>query len=94
MLLTSDLEGFDTALRVEALAGVEVVEGELAITAEEVALGEDGTRRELTQAVRDRLDLRVPVGDLPYDLVLTGVEVRPEAVALRAEATDVVLSDE
>ena len=94
VLLTGDLQGLDTTLLVEALASVEVVEGELEITTEEVAFGEDGTRRALTQSVRDQLDLRVPVGDLPYDLTLTAVEVRTDGMALRAEATDVVLSAE
>jgi hypothetical protein len=35
--------------------------------------------------------VRVPVADLPYDLVLTSAEVRPDGLALRAEAADVVL---
>lgn len=92
LLLTGDLQGLDTTLRVEALASIEVVEGELRITAEDAAVGEGGAGRALPPAVRDLLDLRVPVDDLPYDLTLTTVEVRPDGISLRAETTDVVLT--
>jgi hypothetical protein len=92
LLLTGQLQVSDQTLRGEALASVEVVDEELAVTAEEVAFGEDGTKQELTEAVREQLDLQVPVPDLPYDLTLTAAEVRPDGMALRAEATDVVLT--
>lgn len=46
----------------------------------------------LTRALGDRLDLRVPVRDLPYGLVLRDVSVQPEGVVVGASASDTVLS--
>ena len=92
VLLTGSLQDFDATLDVEALAGVEVVDGEIVVTAEEVAFGPAGERRELTSAVRDALDVRVPLAEFPFDLVLTEAMVRPDGLALRAEAADVVLT--
>lgn len=90
--VTGRLRIFGQTLAAVALSRVEVEDGDIVIVAEEIGLGEEGGGDDvLTQALREQLDLRVPVEDLPYDLTVTGAEVRPDGVALRAEATDVVL---
>ena len=92
LLIGGELQVSDRTVAAEALASVEVVEGDLVVTPEEVTVGEEGAEQELSEAVRDQLEARVPVPDLPYDLELTGVQVRPDGVRLEAEGTDVVLS--
>jgi hypothetical protein len=92
LLIAGELQVSDRTVAAEALASVEVVEGDLLVTPEEVVLGEEGDTQELTEAVRDQLQARVPVPQVPYDLQLTGVQVRPDGVRLEAEGTDVVLS--
>lgn len=90
--LTGRLRVFGQTLAAVAVSRVEVEDGDIVIVAEEIGLGEEGGGNDvLTQALREQLDLRVPVEDLPYDLTVTGAEVRPDGVALRAEASDVVL---
>lgn len=90
LLIVGDLQLSDQALSTEASASVAVVDGELVVTPEEVGFG--GAKQELNDAVREQLELRVPVPALPYDLTLTAVQVRPDGLALRAEGTDVVLT--
>lgn len=68
------------------------VEEELVVTAESFEVGNDAADAAVTRALRGRLDLRIPAGDLPYDLMLRSVEVEPGGVVLRATARDVVLS--
>ena len=92
LLLIGELQVSDRSVAAEALASVEVVEGDLVVTPEEVALGKEGATQELTEDVRDQLETRVPVPHVPYDLELTGVEVGPDGLLLEAEGTDVVLA--
>jgi hypothetical protein len=92
LLIGGELQVSDRTVSAEALASVEVVEGDLVVRPEEVTVGEEGAEQELSEAVRDQMEARVPVPDLPYDLELTGVQVRPDGLRLEAEGTDVVLS--
>ena len=89
--VTGRLQVFGQTLTAVALSTVEVVDGDIVLSAEEIGLGEEGTGEVPTQALREQLDLRVPVEGLPYDLTVTDAEVRSDGVALRAEASDVVL---
>lgn len=75
----------------EALSRVEAVDGELVVTAEEIRLSDGSADSDLLLTLRVQLDRRVPVDDLPYDLALTRVTVRPEGVELFAAADDVVV---
>lgn len=91
LLLVGDLQVADRTVSAEALASLAVVEGDLVVTPEEVGLREEDAKQELSEAVRDQLEVRLPV-TVPYDLTLTAVEVGPDALRLRAEGSDVVLS--
>ena len=75
-----------------AISRVELLEGDIVVTAEMFEVGNETADRLVTRALRGRLDFRVPVGTLPYGLGLTGVEVRPEGVVVLASSTDAVLS--
>ena len=75
-----------------AVSRVELVEGDIVVTGESYEVGSSAADRLVTRALRGRLDLRVPIGTLPYGLGLTGVEVQPDGVAVIARATDTVLS--
>jgi hypothetical protein len=70
-----------------------VLDGEdVVVTAQEVEVGNEAAGRAVSRALGNRLDLRVPVGGLPYDLRLVGVAVDPDGVRLLATAQDVVLT--
>ncbi len=70
-----------------------VLEGEdLVVTAQEVDVGNETAGRAVSRALGNRLDIRVPVGGLPYDLRLVGVAVDPDGVRLLATAQGVVLT--
>jgi hypothetical protein len=90
--VTGSVDVFDQTLSVVALSSIEVVDGDIVLSPEEVGLGEEGTGEVPTQALREQLDLTVPVQDLPYGLTVTAAEVRSDGLALRAEASDVVLN--
>ena len=62
------------------------------VSAQSVEVGNGVADALLTRALRGRFDLRVPVRDLPYGLVVESVTVEPEGVGVRATATDTVLS--
>jgi len=79
------------ALRASALSRVSLRNGRIAVTARSVrVLGQ--TTPGLVNALAGVLDLLVPVGRLPYGLTLTGLDVTPQGVVLRAESGPTVLS--
>lgn len=92
--VSGTLSGFGRTVAVEALSRVEVVDGQFRVTAEQIRFGDEGAERELPQDLRLQVDLQVPVEDLPYGLVVTGVDVRPDGVVLSAQAQDVLLRSE
>ena len=78
-------------VRASALSRVSLRNGRIAVTARSVrVLGQ--TTPGLVNALAGVLDLLVPVGRLPYGLTLTGLDVTPQGVVLRAESGPTVLS--
>lgn len=75
-----------------AVSRVELIDGELVVTAESFEVGNAAADAVLSRALGNRLDLRIPVTGLPYGLQVTGVDVRPEGVAVRAQAGATVLA--
>jgi hypothetical protein len=65
--------------------------GDLVVTAEAYEVGNETADDLLTRALGDRLDLRVPVGELPYGLAVSGVEVSADGVTVVAAAGRTVL---
>ena len=89
--VTGSLEVLGRTLTAAAVSRVEVVEGDLRVTAEQYEVGNATADALLTRALGDRLDLRIPVTGLPYGLQVTRVEVQPDGVAVVARTGATVL---
>ena len=89
--VTGTVEVFGQELSAVAVSRLDVVDGDLLVTAESFEVGSDLADSLLTGALEGRFDLRVPVQDLPYGLTMTAVEVAPDGVVVLAQATDTVL---
>jgi hypothetical protein len=74
-----------------AVSRVEVVGGDLLVTAESYEVGNKKADRLVTRALGGRLDLRVPVQGLPYGLEVTGIEVEDAGLAVVATVGRTVL---
>lgn len=90
--VTGSVQVLGRTLTATAVSRVEVVQGDLVVTAESYEVGSEAADDLLTRALGDRLDLRIPVAGLPYGLRVTGVDVQPGGVSVLASATDIVLS--
>lgn len=90
--VTGSVQVLGRTVEATAISALTVEGEELVVTAESFEVGNDAADAAVTRALRGRLDLRIPAGDLPYDLMLRSVEVEPGGVVLRATARDVVLS--
>ena len=89
--VTGEVRVLGKTVSATAVSRVEVVEGDLLVTAESYEVGNQTVDDLLERALGDRLDLRVPVEGLPYGLEVSGVEVTAEGVSVRAEAGPTVL---
>lgn len=90
--VTGSVEVLGRTISATAVSRVEVVEGNLVVTAEAYEVGSETADDLLTRALDDRLDLRIPVTGLPYGLQVSGVEIEPAGVVVLATARDTVLS--
>jgi hypothetical protein len=90
--VTGEVRVLGRTVTATALSRVEVVEGDLLVTAESYQVGGEVASEVLSRALGGRLDLRVPVEQLPYGLRVTGVEVAPDGVVVLATAGATVLS--
>ena len=78
-------------VQVSALSAVSLRGGRIAVTAKSIrVLGQSSPA--LVNALAGVMDLLVPVGTLPYDLRLTGLEVTPEGLLLEARSGATVLT--
>lgn len=89
--VTGRVEVLGRAVSAVAVSRVEVDGGDVLLTAESYEVGDQAADAALSRALGDRLDLRVPVQELPYGLAVTGVEVLPDGVAVLATAGRTVL---
>ena len=78
-------------VQASALSALSVEDGRIVVRAEELDVGSDVLSGVATRALRGRFDQRLDLGGLPYGLVLDGVRVRPDGVAVTASARDAVL---
>lgn len=90
--VTGSVDVLGQTLSATAVSRVEVVDGALRVVAESYQVGDAAANEALTRALGGRLDLLLPVTGLPYGLQVTGVDVRPDGVAVRASAGATVLS--
>lgn len=89
--VTGTVEVFGQELSAVAVSRLDVVDGDLLVTAESFEVGSDLADALLTGALEGRFDLRVPVEGLPYGLAVTDVEVAADGVVVLAQAADTVL---
>ncbi len=89
--VTGRVEVLGQRLSASAVSRVTVDGGALVVTAESYEVGNRTADALLTRALGGRLDLRVPVEDLPYGLQVSGVEVTVDGVAVGATAGPTVL---
>lgn len=74
-----------------AVSRVEVVEGDVVVTAESIEVDGSPADDLLARALRGLLDLRIPITGLPYGLQVSGVEVTADGVVVLATARATVL---
>lgn len=89
--VTGFVEVFGQELSAVAVSRLDVVDGELVVTAESFEVGNGAADSLLTGALQGRFDVRVPVQGLPYGLTVTGVRVGEDGVVIFARAEDTVL---
>ena len=78
-------------LTLSAVSAVSLEGSDVVLTAESFEVGGQEVPEAVTAAVSGRLDVRVPVSDLPYGLQLTEVRTSDEGLLLGGTARDVVL---
>lgn len=78
-------------LAAESVSDVRVEGGEVVVQASRFEVDGSPADDVLTPALRDRFDLRVPVGDLPYGLALTDLRVEEAGLSVTTSASDLVL---
>ena len=74
-----------------SLSDVRVEDGAVVVRASRFEVDGAPPADALARTLRDRFDLRVPVGDLPYGLALTDLRVERDGLAVTTSASDVVL---
>ena len=90
--VTGTLRVLGQEVSASALSRVNIVDGAVVVTAESYEVGNAAADAALTRALGERLDLRIPVTGLPYDLQVSGVEVDPDGVVVLATANATVLT--
>lgn len=90
--VSGQVEVLGQSLSAAAVSRVEVVDGAVVVSAQEFEVAGRTLNRALTRALREVLDLRIAVTGLPYGLQVTGVDVRPDGLQVRAAATGTTVS--
>lgn len=81
-----------STLSASAISSVSVEGDEIVVTGERYEVGNALADAVVTRALRDRLDLRLAVRDLPYGLAVRSAEVGPAGVSVLASAPATILS--
>lgn len=90
--VAGELDILGATLSASAVSRLSLDGSDVVVTGESFDVGNELADAVVTAAVGDRLDLRVPIGPLPYGLQLTGVEAGTDGVVVSSAASDVVLS--
>lgn len=90
--VTGSVEVLGRTLSAATVSRVELDRGEVLVTAESVDVGNDAVSGALTRALEGKLDLRLPIEELPYRLVPSGLEVTPRGISVDAFATQTVIT--
>ena len=87
-----EVEVLGQRLAAAAVSTVALEGDDVVVAAQSFEVGNRVADALLTVALRDRLDLRLSVRDLPYGLRVDAVTVEPAGVVVRATARDTVLT--
>jgi hypothetical protein len=90
--VTGRVEVLGRTLSATTLSRVELDGDDVVVTAESFDVGNETISAVLTKALTGKLDVRLPIQDLPYGLDPTAVDVTPVGVLVDAFATDTVLT--
>ena len=89
--VTGSVSVLGETLSATALSSVRLDGRTVVVTAKRFEVGGKAADAALASALAGRLDLRVPVGALPYGLVLTGLTITKDGIVLTAEAGPTIL---
>ena len=89
--VTGSVSVLGETLSATALSSVRLDGRTVVVTARRFEVGGKAADAALASALAGRLDLRVPVGALPYGLVLTGLTITKDGIVLTAEAGPTIL---
>jgi hypothetical protein len=91
VLVTAKLSVLGQSVSASATSDLRLKDGIIVMTARSLrVLGQSSPA--LLNALTGRLDLRVPVGTLPYNLALTGLHITPDGVVLDASSGPTVIT--
>lgn len=90
--VTGEVEILGRTLRASSVSRLVVDGPAVVVTAESYDVGPDFADELVTRAIGDSLDLRLPIGPLPYGLQLSDVRAGPDGVIVTSAASDVVLT--
>ncbi|CAA9346871.1 MAG: hypothetical protein AVDCRST_MAG07-2993 [uncultured Frankineae bacterium] len=90
--LTGTVRVLGRDLAASAVSRVRLDGEDLVVTAQSFDVGSRFVDRLLTRALRNRFDVRLDLGGLPYGLRVSGVQVRADGVAVTAQSDGAVLS--
>ena len=90
--VTGSVEVLGRTFSAATVSRVELVGGTVVVTAEEFDVGSETISEVITRALTGRLDLEVPIQDLPYGLEPTAVDVTPGGILVDAATTDTVIT--
>ncbi len=90
--VSGEVEVFGQRLAASAVSRVELQGDAVVVTARSLEIGDSTADGLLTDALRDRFDLRLPLPALPYGLVVQDLDVEPDGVVVRSDAGPTVLA--
>lgn len=86
------LQVLEQDVDVSALSQLSIEDGRVVVRAESFEYEDEDVDGAVGEALRDRFDHRVDLGELPWGLTPIGVQVREEGVELRLRADDTVMT--
>ena len=90
--VSGEVEVFGRRLTASAVSTVELRGDAVVVTARSFETGDATADDLLTDVLRDRFDLRLPLPALPYGLVVQDLDVEPDGVVVRSVADGPVLA--
>jgi hypothetical protein len=90
--ITGTVDVLEQSFSAATESTVQLVQGEIVVTAESFDVGSGVANAVLTRALRGVFDFRISLEELPYGLVPSGLRVTDRGIELDAFASDTVLT--